>query len=284
MSKMPDLLTETEKNNIISLLGSQDLDNFRLALELGRGNPALLQHQGAIRKIGNLYQYCWSREIGEMCMEFAELVPEVGAWLDTWQKVGQIMLGYGPEKELQPADFVEMAMRFNPQGEMGYDAPLGAVEELESLNLPGLWLIEEIPETILEFVKVRELWISEAEIDVFPEVLGRMTQLEYLRIISCGLDRLGPGILPLQKLRVLGLSSNRFTNVPEEIRQLPLLEELYLPFCDITELPGWLPELPRLRKLNLVRNPLAESRRNSEVMGRLEKRLGEGWVHQINWG
>lgn len=160
------------------------------------------------------------------------------------------------------------------------------VRYLELLDLSS----STLPEQLLEFVQLRELWLTQSggygvershlpleslpdgfetlehlerllvsgvSLSQLPKSLSRLPKLRYLSVTHSKLESLGPEALCFPQLKILNLDQNRLSHWPSK-GELPELELLTLSHNQLTTLPCWLARQPKLRKLNLEQNPWQE--------------------------
>ena len=123
-----------------------------------------------------------------------------------------------------------------------------AIRNKYSLNKPT----GELTKADLE--KVKYLDLSSNQLTELPKGLGKLTQLEELRLGKNQLTSL-KGLEKLTQLEQLSLGFNQLTEVPKELEKLTQLELLYLGGNQLTSLKG-LEKLTQLKDLNLEGNKL----------------------------
>lgn len=95
-----------------------------------------------------------------------------------------------------------------------------------------------------------DVWGSHLKKGELPPDIGAFTNLEVLRLVSCGLLRLPEEIAQLKRLRELRLGGIPMMKIPDVVCELSSLESLEVGM-HVTGLPENLPRLEKLRFLNL---------------------------------
>jgi internalin A len=122
-----------------------------------------------------------------------------------------------------------------------------------SLDLSELGLTE-LPESIVQLSRLRDLYLHENQLTTLPESFARLTQLQTLTLHNNQLTVLPESFTQLSQLQRLSLDRNQLTTLPESFGQLTQLEELYLDRNRLTTLPKSLRNLKQLVRLNLHDN------------------------------
>lgn len=153
-------------------------------------------------------------------------------------------------------------------------------DTLEILDLSGNRL-SSLPDDFDRLRKLRIVFFSQNQFEIFPEVLGRCPQLEMVGFKSCRIRTIGEQALP-PRLRWLILTDNQLETLPESIGHRPRLQKLMLAgnrlrrlprslsACRNLELlrisanrleafPDWLGELPRLAWIAWSGNPFCKT-------------------------
>lgn len=182
---------------------------------------------------------------------------------------------------------------------------LGLSDSLEILDLSGNRL-SSLPDDFDRLQKLRIVFFSQNNFEIFPEVLARCPQLEMVGFKSCRIRTVGEEALP-PRLRWLILTDNQLEDLPESLGHRPRLQKLMLAgnrlrnlprsLCDCRNLellrvsanrleafPAWLGELPRLAWIAWSGNPFCKTARSrfAEIAGipfaalSLEEVLGQG--------
>jgi hypothetical protein len=121
-------------------------------------------------------------------------------------------------------------------------------DTLEELDLSNNKLAN-LPETFDQFRKLKVLFLSFNHFDVFPEVLGKLPQLDMVGFKGCAIKHISETALPIN-LRWLILSDNQLTALPNSFGQLLKLKKLALAGNQLRELPS---SFIHCRALELVR-------------------------------
>ncbi|XP_078700654.1 uncharacterized protein LOC144927210 [Branchiostoma floridae x Branchiostoma belcheri] len=146
------------------------------------------------------------------------------------------------------------------------DNPLKCLPDKIS-QLTGLtWLyisncqFDEFPRQVLQLEGLKTLymgnWAGEGKPSLVPEDIGRLKNLENLRMENSDLESLPEGVRELVQLKYLNISENRFTSVPEQIMNLSNITELLLSNNRISRLPLNLGHMTQIVILEIVKNPL----------------------------
>ena len=125
-----------------------------------------------------------------------------------------------------------------------------AIRNKYSLNKPT----GELTKADLE--KVKYLDLSSNQLTELPKGLGKLTQLEELRLGKNQLTSL-KGLEKLTQLEQLSLGFNQLTEVPKELEKLTQLKDLNLEGNKLTNLKG-LEKLTQLTLLSLRENQLID--------------------------
>ena len=147
---------------------------------------------------------------------------------------------------------------------------------LEILNLSNNAL-SELPDNFWHLKKLRILFLSENDFEVFPEVLAGCpnltmigfksnkishipenafpTHTQWLILTDNKIKTLPQSIGKLTKLQKCMLAGNRIKTLPDTMASCTSLELLRLSANHLERLPSWLFELPRLSWLACAGNP-----------------------------
>ncbi|XP_078700505.1 uncharacterized protein LOC144927131 isoform X2 [Branchiostoma floridae x Branchiostoma belcheri] len=144
---------------------------------------------------------------------------------------------------------------------------------------------DEFPRQVLQLKGLKELymgkWAGEGKPSLVPEDIGRLKNLENLRMENSDLESLPEGVRELVQLKYLNISDNRFTSVPEQIMNLPNITELHLSGNRISRLPLTLSRMARLKNMIIGDNPLTYpppdvcKKGTAAIMDFLRRKLGE---------
>ncbi len=117
--------------------------------------------------------------------------------------------------------------------------------------------LNEIPKNIQTFQYLNRLTISSLRNHIqIPEVIGRLSQLEYLDISHDSLVLLPRQLYTLKKLKVLNVSQNKLANLADEIGTLNSLKDINYSYNNIVELPASLNNLLKLETMDGSVNPI----------------------------
>ncbi|XP_061181347.1 malignant fibrous histiocytoma-amplified sequence 1 homolog [Saccostrea echinata] len=108
-----------------------------------------------------------------------------------------------------------------------------------------------LPQEILTLVNLRELIISECNLQRLPTIIWQMTNLHVLDVSRNKINILVPEVGNLSNLRKINLKHTNITSLPPEIVYCQDLEEILLWGNKISTLPETLPELLKLKTLGL---------------------------------
>src|SRR5258706_1060190 len=157
---------------------------------------------------------------------------------------------------------------------------------LETLNISGN-KFTELPEFLKALDKLRELWLGGNQLTTLPNLIGelnnlislglgftgnknkyggnpfnqfpesirRITALQKLWVINCGLNSLPNWIDELNQLTILNVRENKLRNLPDSIGKLINLKDFYLTDNLLLDLPLSLAQI-ELKTLSLDGNPL----------------------------
>lgn len=134
----------------------------------------------------------------------------------------------------------------------GLCSPLGGIQLTEIDNIVFEQLAAQYPD-------LRAFQLCQAGLTHLPESIGRLSQLQYLRLKLNELVDIPEGIGNLSQLQILDLSGdcfghNRLTYLPESIGNLSQLRKLDLRFNLLMHLPSCIDRLPQLLHLLLDEN------------------------------
>ena len=102
----------------------------------------------------------------------------------------------------------------------------------------------------------RELDLNKLGLEVLPDSIGDLKDLEFLSLWQNRLHSLPDSLAQLTNLRTISLGSNKLNPLPTVISRLSSLRTLGLSSNGLTQLPTWLKDLQQLEVLVLERNGL----------------------------
>lgn len=104
----------------------------------------------------------------------------------------------------------------------------------------------------------RELFLSNMNLTELPELVGKLGQLQALKLYNNQLTTIPETIGNLTNLRSLDISSNLLASLPETLGQLAQLQTLDISKNKLTSLPESIGQLSNLFLLNLTFNQIEE--------------------------
>lgn len=116
--------------------------------------------------------------------------------------------------------------------------------------------LNQLPESVYQLSKLKELYASGNAIQALPKELGKLTSLRILDLDFNQLTALPKSLGQLTKLQSLYVTDNRLATLPESLGQLTQLQTLNLSFNGLTALPENLSQLTQLQTLYLLSNKL----------------------------
>lgn len=125
----------------------------------------------------------------------------------------------------------------------------------KELDLSGGELTE-LPKSLGRLTQLQSLKLYSNPLMVLPEWLGRLTGLQRLSLANTQLKSLPESLSQLTQLRWLNLSANDLRSLPDWVGHLTHLQHLDLYNNKLTSVPISLGQLNLLRELNLTGNPL----------------------------
>ncbi len=156
------------------------------------------------------------------------------------------------------------------------DELFGLANSLEVLNLSGNRL-NQLPDDFGRFKKLRILFLSDNDFQVFPQVLAQCPSLSMVGFKANHISQVPEGSLPPkirwliltdnqietlpvsigrhQELQKLMLAGNCLRHLPDELRNCSQLELLRISANQLHELPNWLTQMPKLSWLAFAGNP-----------------------------
>ncbi len=129
--------------------------------------------------------------------------------------------------------------------------------EEESLNLSGYCdKIKSFPPGIELFSCLKEINLSQNEIEIIPSELCQLEHLEKLDLGKNKIVNFPTGIERLQNLRCIRLSHNKIEIIPQELFQLKQLETLYLGVNKINCVPLGIEQCVNLKHISFRDNEI----------------------------
>ena len=178
-------------------------------------------------------------------------------------------------------------------------------DNLEILDLSGNKL-SEVPNDIIKLTKLKILFLSDNNFTVFPEVLGRCSQLEmigfknnqiltmsehalpintrWLILTNNKLSSLPASIGKCYRMQKLMLAGNQLKSLPLELSNCKNLGLLRISANKLTWLPDWLLTMPKLSWLAFSGNPFCKTIEEGTIKLKtidwddltINEKLGEG--------
>ncbi len=108
--------------------------------------------------------------------------------------------------------------------------------EIQHINLDG-WDLEEIPEEVFEFKKLKSLRASYNRLTEIPKKITELKQLCVLGLCYNKIGKIPDYISELSSIESITLDNNEISTLPESLSTLQNLEELYIRMNQITEIP-----------------------------------------------
>ncbi|MGM9510122.1 leucine-rich repeat domain-containing protein [Larkinella sp. GY13] len=153
-----------------------------------------------------------------------------------------------------------------------FPSELARVGQLTSLTIQSGKNLVQIPESLGELKKLKELNFNYLQVDpdVDWSILSRLSELETLRMSYTNLSAL-PDLRNLKKLKSVDVQGNPRLTIPEgTLEGVLTLENLNLSNCKLKQLPPALYKLSGLKELNLSNNALGELSAELANLKRLE--------------
>ncbi|MGA7178512.1 MAG: leucine-rich repeat domain-containing protein [Thiobacillaceae bacterium] len=136
------------------------------------------------------------------------------------------------------------------------DAPPSALYSMSLLTGLRLWgSCKRLDERIQELADLKQLSLN-CKLDIVPEAIGQLTQLQTLDVSGNQLTALPEAIGQLTQLQTLDVSGNQLTALPATIGQLTQLQTLYVSGNRLTALPATIGQLTQLQTLDVSGNQL----------------------------
>lgn len=135
----------------------------------------------------------------------------------------------------------------------------------------SLWDMQltEVPTTIGKLTNIQQLRISHNQLKNLPSTFAQLTKVQRLNMEHNSFSEFPKELFALKNLERLDMHKNKLTAIPNEIAQLTQLEELDLHANQISNLPiEALAQLNKLTYLNIAENPIPK-----EQVIELQKRL-----------
>lgn len=163
---------------------------------------------------------------------------------------------------------------------------IGQFQNLEKLSIVCLEDLKELPESMGELKKLKELNMDNGNgcsmNAKLPESIGNLSELQILNLAGAQDNRvigkkttlprhqLPPSLSKLKKLETLDLSRNGFSEIPTVVAKIPKLKHLSLNFNSFENLPDWLAK-SSITKISLGDNCKISG--NSQKQKELSKRF-----------
>ncbi|MFN7491040.1 MAG: SMI1/KNR4 family protein, partial [Chryseotalea sp.] len=160
--------------------------------------------------------------------------------------------------DVEPQDDSQIYALY-PQFVNGTDKPIDFLTWIEDYIEYYLFDGNFIPNPEIPFTnpeQIKNLVITNKNINTLPDHLYQCENVEYLKINSCHLTQIDGRIKNFKKLKVLDLFFNDVEELPEELGRLVDLEEVYLKTNSLTQLPKSIGNLKKLKVLDVSFNSI----------------------------
>ncbi len=117
-------------------------------------------------------------------------------------------------------------------------------------------VLESLPKDLLLFPNMKEIQISNTQIDTLYDWVGEFNNLRKLSFYDCSIDHLPRGIGELNTLKELELFRSGFKSIPSEIGNLTQLTNLRISSNNISEFHSEWNNLKNLKRLEITEQHL----------------------------
>lgn len=186
------------------------------------------------------------------------------------------ILGYDDQAEAEITFLleVEKLVGVNLDLERKLETQYGRDIKIENKRIVGISIggyeLELIPESIGGLKFLKEIYLSDNNIQELPNSIGNLENLEVLDLSANEIEFLPTSIRKLKSLKVLKLASNKVKEIPNSIGNLKLLEALELEGNQISSLPNSIGNLINLKEMNLRNNLLRNIPENVKNLKNLD--------------
>lgn len=133
---------------------------------------------------------------------------------------------------------------------------LAEPDKVFNLNLASKKLTA-LPESIFQLKHLQKLRLAfNRDLKSLDPRIGKLKNLQYISLHSCGLTTLPKEIGSLPNLETLIVESNKITSIPAEIGNLAKIKELKLSYNKLTAIPDEVYNLSTLKNLYLHNNEI----------------------------
>ena len=243
----------SEEKKVFSLIESWDNKNINLALELAKGNIALL------KKIEKRYLPILRLFGKEEVSDIFHLKNKRLEFIRNTQKFQVKSCDPIPYRE----DFKDVFASLPCENlgcyadiEMEFYWWISEMKNLKELNISKLLGKSPIPKSINNLTKLQLFHITESNLETLHENVGQLSSLEELKISETNISNLPNSIGDLSQLKYLTIEKGKLEKLPKSIGKLFLLIELNIKKNALEELPTTIGNLKSLEKLQLGFNKI----------------------------
>lgn len=154
----------------------------------------------------------------------------------------------------------ELDLSYNLITEIDFDTlKLDRITHLDLSDNKGLVIRGIFPTSIVD------LHINGLKLDVIPESIRNLENIESLWLFDNNLDAIPDWITDLPNLRILGLANNKFKNIPESILKIKSLEEIHFDDNFIEKIPIEIEQMTSLSEIYIENNRIKELPKSLEA-------------------